>query len=168
MGDKRLCHSCKHICFFSAVCCECSDNKVSCLRHSHYMCRCAITRKYILIWTPESEMRDIISKVEARGEELDDAGPDEQTSASSHTGALVALVDAPDAAKDRLFHQTYDVPVCPICPLDVPELVSSDTSICSSKSQSSGAPKNPLEGEASGLPGVASSIVTPTSRHPCI
>ena len=37
--DKRLCHSCKHICFFSAVCCECSDRKVSCLRHSHYMCR---------------------------------------------------------------------------------------------------------------------------------
>ena len=31
--DKRLCHSCKHICFFSAVICECSSDKVSCLRH---------------------------------------------------------------------------------------------------------------------------------------
>ena len=35
--DKRLCHACKHVCFFSAVACECSQSKVSCLRHSHYM-----------------------------------------------------------------------------------------------------------------------------------
>jgi len=27
--DKRLCYSCKHVCFFSAVACECSQSKVS-------------------------------------------------------------------------------------------------------------------------------------------
>ena len=37
--EKRLCHACKHVCFFSAVACECSQSKVSCLRHSHYMVR---------------------------------------------------------------------------------------------------------------------------------
>jgi hypothetical protein len=37
--DKRLCHACQHICFFSAVACQCSKSKVSCLRHSHFMWR---------------------------------------------------------------------------------------------------------------------------------
>mmetsp|Transcript_20142 Transcript_20142/g.43750 ORF Transcript_20142/g.43750 Transcript_20142/m.43750 type:complete len:705 (+) Transcript_20142:103-2217(+) len=132
--DKRLCHSCKHICFFSAVCCECSDSKVSCLRHSHYMCRCSIKRKYLLSWTPESEMRATISRVEKRGEELNgrkSAAPSYVP--SFHKGPLE---DAAGSSKDRLIHQTYEVSVQPICPIDsVPELVSSDTSICSSRSQ---------------------------------
>jgi JmjC domain, hydroxylase/C5HC2 zinc finger len=54
--DKRLCHACKHVCFFSAVACECSQSKVSCLRHSHYMCRCTKNRRYLLIWSDEKEM----------------------------------------------------------------------------------------------------------------
>lgn len=40
--DMRLCFSCKHVCFFSCVACECSQSKVSCLRHSHFMCRCPV------------------------------------------------------------------------------------------------------------------------------
>jgi len=129
--DKRLCHSCKHICFFSAVCCECSDSKVSCLRHSHYMCRCSINRKYILIWTPESEMKETISRVEKRGEELSDSKSATKTKRSPfHKGSLE---DGPGSEKDRLFHQSYEVPVNPICAVE-PELVTSDGSICSSKS----------------------------------
>mmetsp|Transcript_17393 Transcript_17393/g.26392 ORF Transcript_17393/g.26392 Transcript_17393/m.26392 type:complete len:581 (+) Transcript_17393:290-2032(+) len=61
--DKRLCHGCKHVCFFSAVACECSQSKVSCLRHSHYMCRCAKDRRYLLIWTGEQEMKTTLDKV---------------------------------------------------------------------------------------------------------
>lgn len=128
--DKRLCHSCKHICFFSAVCCECSDRKVSCLRHSHYMCRCSIKRKYILVWTPEKEMREAIARVEKRGEELNCSAPTEQSNTSSVRGG--SLEDAAGSQKDRTVHQSYEVPVHPICPVDsVPDLVSSDTSICS-------------------------------------
>ena len=48
--DKRLCHACKHVCFFSAVACECSQSKVSCLRHAHFMCRCPPEKKYFMIW----------------------------------------------------------------------------------------------------------------------
>ncbi|KAL7536479.1 hypothetical protein ACHAXR_007190 [Thalassiosira sp. AJA248-18] len=147
--DKRLCHSCKHICFFSAVCCECSDSKVSCLRHSHYMCRCSIKRKYILVWTPESEMKETISKVEKRGEELsDDSKPATLTSnvSSFHNGALE---DAAGASKDRLIHQSYEVEVGPIID-SVPELVSSDTSVCSSRSSST--LKDPPETGASTVP----------------
>jgi hypothetical protein len=61
--DKRLCHGCKHVCFFSAVACECSQSKVSCLRHSHYMCRCAKDRRYLLIWSGEKEMTDTLESV---------------------------------------------------------------------------------------------------------
>ena len=45
--EKRLCHACKHTCFFSCVACECSQSKVSCLRHSRFMCRCSPQKKYL-------------------------------------------------------------------------------------------------------------------------
>ncbi len=132
--DKRLCHSCKHICFFSAVCCECSESKVSCLRHSHYMCRCSIKRKYLLVWTKEKEMNDTIAKVERRGEELGNSN-------------LVSLVNddllEEYATKDKKHHKTYDVSVDPICALEkeVPQLVSSATSSIASARSSSASPE---------------------------
>ena len=61
--DKRLCHACKHVCFFAAVACECSQSKVSCLRHSHYMCRCAMERKYFMIWSDEDELKSTLQRV---------------------------------------------------------------------------------------------------------
>jgi len=61
--DKRLCHACKHICFFSCVACECSQSKVSCLRHSHYMCRCPPTSKYMMIWSQSDEMLKTLDNV---------------------------------------------------------------------------------------------------------
>eukprot|EP00536_Pseudo-nitzschia_multiseries_P011232 jgi/Psemu1/259682/estExt_Genewise1Plus.C_3720011 len=64
--DKRLCHACKHICFFSAVACECSRSKVSCLRHSHYMCRCPSERRYLMVWSPEEELTKTCQRVRER------------------------------------------------------------------------------------------------------
>ena len=61
--DKRLCHSCKHVCFFSAVACECSQSKVSCLRHSHTMCRCPAKRKYMMIWCKNEELKSTLTRV---------------------------------------------------------------------------------------------------------
>ena len=61
--DKRLCHACKHVCFFSAVACECSQSKVSCLRHSHYMCRCPTERRYLMIWSEEKELNSTLARV---------------------------------------------------------------------------------------------------------
>jgi len=68
--DKRLCHACKHICFFSAVACECSRSKVSCLRHSHYMCRCPFERRYLMIWSQEDELTKTCERVRKRCESL--------------------------------------------------------------------------------------------------
>ena len=61
--DRRLCHACKHVCFFSGVACECSQSKVSCLRHSHYMCRCSTERKYFMLWSPNDELTATLAKV---------------------------------------------------------------------------------------------------------
>ena len=68
--DKRLCHACKHVCFFSCVACECSQSKVSCLRHSHYMCRCPPEKKYMMIWSQEDEMSKTLEDVKAFCEKL--------------------------------------------------------------------------------------------------
>jgi len=78
--DKRLCHACKHICFFSAVACECSRSKVSCLRHSHYMCRCPFERRYLMVWSPEEELTQTCQRVKERCGELKptDAGDDDK------------------------------------------------------------------------------------------
>lgn len=61
--DKRLCHACKHVCFFAAVACECSQSKVSCLRHSHYMCRCPMDKRYFMIWSDEGELKSTLQRV---------------------------------------------------------------------------------------------------------
>jgi histone demethylase JARID1 len=72
--DKRLCHACKHVCFFSAVACECSQSKVSCLRHSHYMCRCPTERRYLMIWSPEEELDNTCRAVREHCEKLKPEG----------------------------------------------------------------------------------------------
>ncbi len=68
--DKRMCFSCKHICFFSCVACECSKSKVSCLRHSHYMCRCPSEKRYMMVWTTEDQMDEIYASVQNYFEKL--------------------------------------------------------------------------------------------------
>mmetsp|Transcript_28095 Transcript_28095/g.57486 ORF Transcript_28095/g.57486 Transcript_28095/m.57486 type:complete len:699 (-) Transcript_28095:1291-3387(-) len=130
--DKRLCHSCKHICFFSAVACECSESKVSCLRHSHYMCRCTTKRKYLLIWTTEDEMKETLARVEMRGEQLEKVSKSVSQSSCGVTSNHGSTDGASGSSGDLLHHQTYVVPVEPICPLEteVPALVTSDTSTC--------------------------------------
>ena len=80
--DKRLCHACKHICFFSAVACECSRSKVSCLRHSHYMCRCPFERRYLMIWSPEDELTKTCERVRERCKSLNPNGNIEKDIAS--------------------------------------------------------------------------------------
>ena len=87
-------------------------------------------------------MKETIASVEKRGEELSPMPPSQNVEHSYK----YALADAPGTSKDRLFHQTYEVPVSPICPIEVPELVSSDASSCSSRSHSSiGLLKDPPE-----------------------
>ena len=90
----------------------------------------------MLVWTSEDEMKRTIMNVEKRKEEL---GDDSKAAAATETepkaGSKVLyppLQDAPGSSKDRLLHQSYEVPIAPICNIE-PELVS-DTSV-SSRSQ---------------------------------
>ena len=82
-------------------------------------------------------MKEAILRVEKRGRELNDSKPPVPVN-PSFQGHL--LGNAPGSSKDAAEHQTFEVPVDPICPIDsvratVSSLVSSDTSICSFRSQ---------------------------------
>lgn len=100
--DKRLCHACKHVCFFSCVACECSQSKVSCLRHSHYMCRCPPEKKYMMIWAQKAEMGKTLKDVQAFNEKLQATSPDtasgDVTSPTSESGIVPDV--APGAEED--------------------------------------------------------------------
>jgi JmjC domain, hydroxylase/C5HC2 zinc finger len=93
--DKRLCHACRHICFFSAVACECSQSKVSCLRHSHYMCRCPTHKKYFMIWSPNEELKSTVERVRAHCEVLGKQVMNVEATASAAAAAKLLLEATP-------------------------------------------------------------------------
>src|SRR3546814_9823339 len=54
--DRRMCDLCKGVGVFSAVACECSSVKVSCLRHYHALCKCPHSGKYMLQWATDRDL----------------------------------------------------------------------------------------------------------------
>jgi hypothetical protein len=113
--DKRLCHSCKHICFLSAVGCECSHSRVSCLRHSHFMCRCPPEKQYFLIWSKEDELTSTLKRVEDHCNHLQKRNPvphDEEGDVQE----VDELTDpiAPGAQRDLYIHRNHDIQIDPI------------------------------------------------------
>lgn len=118
--DKRLCFACKHICFFSCVACECSKSKVSCLRHSHFMCRCATEKRYMMIWSTENEMKDTLNKTKSRLEEL-------EKECSDHTNGSEKIVPqqqkrslaelAPGVDEDDENHRNFSLDVSASSPM---------------------------------------------------
>lgn len=111
--ELRLCHACKHICFFSCVACECSQSKVSCLRHSRFMCRCPPQRKYLMIWSSVEEMKNTLGRVEQYSESL----KAQESSEAFSQGDQVVMLPAPGSLKDTEFHRGYHVNVSPQSPI---------------------------------------------------
>jgi histone demethylase JARID1 len=108
--DKRLCHACKHVCFFSAVACECSQSKVSCLRHSHYMCRCPTDRKYFMLWSNEKELTSTLGRVRDHCSALK-TQTDEVELAKATKASQDPLPDmAPGAEQDAALHKGDEIP----------------------------------------------------------
>lgn len=115
--DKRLCHACKHICFFSAVACECSHSKVSCLRHSHFMCRCLPKRKYLMIWSTQEELTQTLSCVRnhcAKLQEFENNATESLTCQDSVVSKLVSHHAVPGTEEDRELHKNYEIPTSTI------------------------------------------------------
>lgn len=108
--DKRLCHACKHVCFFSAVACECSQSKVSCLRHSHFMCRCPTERKYLMIWSDEAELKTTLQSVRDYCTELKKKGPAE--SAGTEEEGMPSV--APGSEQDKEAHRNDELKLEPV------------------------------------------------------
>ncbi len=110
--DRRLCHFCKHVCFSSAVACQCSQSKVSCLRHSHFMCRCPTERKYFMLWTSNEELKSTLEKVRAHCESLktsavQDVDANEATTESASLGPLPDI--APGVERDLELHRNQEI-----------------------------------------------------------
>jgi len=112
--DKRLCHACKHVCFFSCVACECSQSKVSCLRHSHFMCRCPTERRYLMVWSSSGEMRTTLHKVHQFADQLKTKSvePDRTHDIKSHP-----LSTAPGSLQNQGNHEGYKVDMSQSSPL---------------------------------------------------
>jgi len=104
--DKRLCHACKHICFFSAVACECSQSKVSCLRHSHYMCRCPPKKKYFMIWSTADELKATVTRVREQCEAL--------ASGNAPIKSFPSYGLAPGVELDNWLHKDDEILVEPV------------------------------------------------------
>jgi histone demethylase JARID1 len=62
--EKRVCLSCKHVCFLSAVACECSESKVVCLREVPLLCKCRMDQRYLMAWHSISDLWDMVRRVE--------------------------------------------------------------------------------------------------------
>jgi hypothetical protein len=108
--DKRLCHACKHVCFFSAVACECSQSKVSCLRHSHYMCRCPTDRKYFMLWSNEKELTSTLGRVRAHCDALKTQTDDEEIAKAVKASQDPLPEMAPGAEEDAALHKGDEIP----------------------------------------------------------
>ena len=120
--DKRICHACKHVCFFSAVACECSQTKVSCLRHSHFMCRCPTGRKYFMIWSPNEELQNTLERVRKHCESLREN--EAESSSNTDSGDVVVEIKkdeessagklAPGVERDLEAHKNDAIPTDPV------------------------------------------------------
>ena len=114
--DKRLCHACKHVCFFSAVACECSQSKVSCLRHSHYMCRCPVERRYLMIWSPEEELQNTCKSVRDHCETLKPEGYVETIDIDIESEEQPLPEVAPGVSRDLELHKNDVIKTDPYIP----------------------------------------------------
>lgn len=48
--ELRCCCVCKQTCVLSAVGCECDQAKVACIRHYAVMCKCSMSKRFMLEW----------------------------------------------------------------------------------------------------------------------
>ena len=62
--DQRMCSTCQHTCFLSAVCCNCNEEAVSCPKCTDALCGCPRTNKFLLEWHSIDEIKGAIQKVE--------------------------------------------------------------------------------------------------------
>jgi hypothetical protein len=147
--DKRLCHACKHVCFFSAVACECSQSKVSCLRHSHYMCRCPIERRYLMVWSKEKELENTLHKVREHCKALKPEGTidDDDIKNSEEVVGIssdpIPLDPLPELAvgveRDLAAHRKEPIKTDPVIPKRKAELIPENVETVSNSSRAQSA-----------------------------
>ena len=142
--ERRLCHECKYVCFFSAVACGCSQSKVSCLRHSHSMCRCPMGNRYFMIWSPDEELTSTLQRVRERCERL----KEKEGAVDEGITYEEIVIPAPGSERDAELHKNDVLPTCSIFETNT---VSSSSSSSSSASSSPKPPSLANEDDQSSL-----------------
>ncbi|GKY90390.1 hypothetical protein MPSEU_000013000 [Mayamaea pseudoterrestris] len=112
--DRRLCHTCKHVCFFAAVACECSQLKVSCLRHCELLCTCEPSKKYFMFWTKDEDLRAALESVEMHCEMLKGPADEKEMEAARILSHVPLPPVAEGVEKDMLIHKGEDVSVAAV------------------------------------------------------
>jgi len=93
--DQRVCSTCQHTCFLSAVCCNCSEQAVSCPKCTDSLCGCPRTNKFLLEWHSIDEIAGTILKVENH---IATALAREEAQAQSQAAQVVSLVKSEEGA----------------------------------------------------------------------
>lgn len=62
--EKRVCLRCRHVCFLSAVACECDALNVTCLKDVAALCGCGMERRYLLAWHDMAELWAMVEGVD--------------------------------------------------------------------------------------------------------
>ena len=112
--DRRLCHACKHVCFFAAVACECSQSKVSCLRHCEFLCGCKPNKKYFMFWTKDEDLKAALERVEKHCQSLKTPDDDVEEEEALRMSQAPLPPVAVGVEMDRFIHKDEDIPVKPI------------------------------------------------------
>ena len=82
--DQRMCATCQHTCFLSAVCCNCSERAVSCPKCCDFMCGCPRTNKFLLEWHTNEEIAKVVADTEAHIAQVEAAAAAKAAVASGH------------------------------------------------------------------------------------
>ena len=112
--DMRLCHTCRQVCFFSAVACECSQSRVSCLRHGEHLCRCIPAKRYFMFWAKDDELRKALKRVASKCVELKKPHDENLARHLQRLSQEKLPQVAVGVAKDLFIHQNEEVPVEPV------------------------------------------------------
>ncbi|MED6179392.1 hypothetical protein PIB30_000505 [Stylosanthes scabra] len=69
--DERECFSCFYDLHISAVGCECSRDKYSCLKHSKLLCSCAMEKRFVLFRYTTDELKSLVEALEGESRAIE-------------------------------------------------------------------------------------------------
>jgi hypothetical protein len=96
--ERRRCLICEHACFFSAVVCEGNPSAVVCLRHRNHLCGCVPTKKCLILWQTEAEIKKTVAALARKVAELQELKDQSDGGGEAAGGGGAAMAREPTNA----------------------------------------------------------------------